>query len=103
MSNRDDIETVRLIVRDELLRGNNNQVEQNKSTDSVHDYHKQLLNDVGANWMDCKDCGLQTVNDRPFGEDDWHECTGDNCDANRVKNGAKTCAWCGQNQNGEGQ
>jgi len=87
-------------IRDNL-NGNNNQ--SNENTESVHDYHKELLNDVGANWMDCKDCGLQTVNDKPFDNNDWHECTGDNCDANRVKNGAKTCVWCGEHQEEDGR
>jgi len=74
----------------------NGQIEQGQDKETKHNFHKEVLSDVGANWLDCPTCGLQTVNNRPFTENNWHDCP--ECDANRVKNGASNCPWCGKEQ-----
>jgi len=76
---------------------------ESKQTGDNHAEHSEALREVGVNNYTCTNCGPLSTGSS-WKESDYHECTGTDCDANRVLNGLKRCPWCGENQDeGDGR
>jgi len=94
-----DIEVVRAIARDEIAKklGIENKPEQ---SGEQHEAHDASLREMGMNHYTCTNCGPRDTGSG-WKEEDYHECTGDDCDANRVLNSSPRCPWCGSTQDKE--
>jgi len=86
-----DIETVRLIVRDELENQNT------KTKPDNHEIMKKTGEKLGVNIVNCKDCGPMKTREFPFTEDDFDDCSV--CGANRVLKSSPHCPYCGVKKN----
>lgn len=96
-----DIEVVRAIARDEIAKklGIEN---QSSTSEDKHVEQDAALREIGINHYACTNCGPRSTGSG-WKESDYHECTGENCDANRVLNGLKRCPFCGENQDEGGR
>jgi len=93
-----DIEVVRAIARDEIAKKLGIENESNQSGDK-HAETDAALREMGINNYTCSNCGPRNTGSG-WKESDYHECTGPDCDANRVLNGLKRCPFCGEDQDG---
>jgi len=71
--------------------------EESEQTGDNHAEHDEALREMGMNHYTCSNCGPRDTGSG-WKEEDYHECSGPDCNANRVLNRMTRCPWCGETQ-----